>query len=111
MWATPQHFIVFMNLVFVIIIQKCAHRNFELTSSERRLLSVEFTSLGVTGNNSGVSIRDGKSNLGSEPDRVSAVAFLKLIGSNFDGSGIGPEYDGKTRPAPLPPKKMSNHQL
>lgn len=79
-----------------------------LTSSEQ-WLSVELTSLGVTGNSSGVSIRDGKSNLGSEPDRVSAVAFLKLIGSNLDGSGMPAECVGKTSPAPPPPVKYHHH--
>ena len=48
-------------------------------------------SLGVTGKSSGLFNSEGKSKRGSEPCRVKAVAFLKLIGSNLDGSGAGPE--------------------
>lgn len=66
----------------------------------------------MTGRSSGVSISEGKSNLGNDPLRVRAFARLKLIGSNLEGSGTDPD-GGATKGAvdPPPPKKIKFYHI
>lgn len=71
---------------------------------------MECTSRGVTGKSSGVSIRDGKSNLGNDPLLVKAFARLKLIGSNLEGSGTGPLV-GIAKAAVVAPPPNKHHKI
>ena len=47
--------------------------------------------------------------MGNDPLRVNAFAFLKLIGSNLEGSGTGPDAGTANGAVEAPPPRIENN--